>query len=228
MSSFYFLAGMDETADKPYYKLLSLPEPTWEGYTSYGYPGQASTATGQSTPSSAVTVSSSSYTSSRFHTDAYAGLKGTTSAGTVTLTPISSPTSSPVSTGATGTTTNNGNGGTILAAYTSTGSVAGSSGTPATQIAGNLADTGSSSGSSDNFWRHRAQLFEILMVVFASLFGLAVVGGIVMCVLGRRGNNARPSAYRSIHDNESSGTHAPLYGAEGGQSRYADPYHDKE
>ena len=49
-----------------------------------------------------------------------------------------------------------------------------------------------------------------------------------MCVFGNRGQKARPSAYRSIHDTESSGTHAPLYGAEGGQSRYADPYHDKE
>ena len=142
------------------------------------------------------------------------------------MSPISAPTSSPVSTGI---STNNG-GATVTPAPSaaSTGSAAGSSGTPATQIAGNLADTGDSTSSSENFWRHRAQLFEILMVVFASLFGVAVVGGIVMCVFGNRGQKARPSAYRSIHDTESSGTHAPLYGAEGGQSRYADPYHDKE
>ena len=60
VSSFYFRSGVNQTTDQPYYKLLALPEPTWEGYTSYGYPGQTSTA-GQSAPSSAASVSYSDY-----------------------------------------------------------------------------------------------------------------------------------------------------------------------
>ncbi|KAI1795540.1 hypothetical protein LXA43DRAFT_970466 [Ganoderma leucocontextum] len=202
LSSFYFRAGMNQTSDEPYYKLLSLPAPTWEGYTSYDFPGSASTtSTGQSGYSSAASGYSGSVT---------------TDAGTSTVSPISAPTSSPGNTYSTGAST------------VSPSTVSGSSGVPATQIAGNLADTGDSSSTNDDYWKHRAELFEILMIVFASLFGLTAIGSIVMCVRGRGGGKAQPSAYRSIHETESSGTHAPLYGAEGGQSRYADPYHDKE
>ena len=62
--------------------------------------------------------------------------------------------------------------------------------------------------------------------MLASLLGLGIIGGIIACIVGRRKENARPSAYRSIHDAESHEPKAPLYGAEGGSSRYADPYND--
>ena len=60
------------------------------------------------------------------------------------------------------------------------------------------------------------------------MLGVFVIGSIAACVMGRRKKNqARPSAYRSLHEAESHEPKAPLYGAEGGSSRYADPYRDQ-
>ena len=100
-------------------------------------------------------------------------------------------------------------------------------------IAGNLAadDATSGSGSDDaKSWEDKAKLYMIIIIVLAALLGVGILGAIVACVLGRRNkvDGARPSAYRSIHDAESHEPKAPLYGAEGGASRYADPYNDRD
>ena len=39
MSSFYYRAGIYQSSNKPYYKLLSLPAPTWGSYASHAYQG---------------------------------------------------------------------------------------------------------------------------------------------------------------------------------------------
>ena len=69
---------------------------------------------------------------------------------------------------------------------------------------------------------------EWVPVAWALVLGVGIIGAIIACVVGRREEKARPSAYRSLHEAESTGTNAPLYGAEGGKSRYSDPYQDKE
>ena len=101
-------------------------------------------------------------------------------------------------------------------------------GTPAAKVAGDLAETDGSSGNDNNSWKNKAHLYEIIIIVLASVLGVGIIGAIIACVVGRRKEKARPSAYRSLHEAESTGTNAPLYGAEGGKSRYSDPYQDKE
>ena len=66
--------------------------------------------------------------------------------------------------------------------------------------------------------------------MLASLLGVAVIGGLIACIAGcrRKKDATGPSAYRSLHDAEAREPKAPLYGAEGGSSRYSDPYQDKE
>ncbi|KAH9858920.1 hypothetical protein C2E23DRAFT_855640 [Lenzites betulinus] len=68
----------------------------------------------------------------------------------------------------------------------------------------------------------------IVIVVLAAVGALASV--IVCLVRRRRGNGgARPSAYRNLHEADNHApVHVPLYGAEEGTSRYADPYSDKQ
>ncbi|RDX54909.1 hypothetical protein OH76DRAFT_848874 [Lentinus brumalis] len=99
--------------------------------------------------------------------------------------------------------------------------------TPA-KIAGNLAEEGDD--NSDTDWKSKAHLYEIIIIALASVLGLGVIGAIIACVVSRKkkDNGPRPSAYRNIHDAESTEPKIPLYGAEGGQSRYSDPYGDKE
>ncbi|KAI0709601.1 hypothetical protein C8T65DRAFT_609190 [Cerioporus squamosus] len=97
------------------------------------------------------------------------------------------------------------------------------------KIAGNLAEEGDDNSGTD--WKSKAHLYEIIIIALASALGLGIIGAIIACVVGRKkkdSNGPRPSAYRTIHEAESSEPKAPLYGAEGGQSRYSDPYADKE
>ena len=74
----------------------------------------------------------------------------------------------------------------------------------------------------------QAKLYEIIIIVLASVLGVGFIGAIIAIVVNRRKEPARPSAYRSIHEAESSEPKVPLYGSEGGSSRYADPYADKQ
>ena len=89
------------------------------------------------------------------------------------------------------------------------------------------ADGSDNDGDADS-WKNKAHLYEIIIIVLASVLGVGVVGGIIGCIVSSRKAKTNHSAYRTIHDAESKTTSAPLYGAEGGQSRYADPYADKE
>ena len=57
MSSFYLRAGIYQSSNKPYYKLLPLPTPTWEGYTSYGYQGSGGYTSGSNAGYSSKAVS---------------------------------------------------------------------------------------------------------------------------------------------------------------------------
>ena len=73
----------------------------------------------------------------------------------------------------------------------------------------------------------QAKTYEIVTFALAGALGLGIIAAIVAVVMARRNKaSARPSAYRSIHEAESSEPKAALYDAEGGHSRYSDPYHD--
>ncbi|TBU48115.1 hypothetical protein BD309DRAFT_885129 [Dichomitus squalens] len=298
MSSFYLRAGIYQSSNKPYYKLLPLPTPTWEGYTSYGYQGSGGYTSGSNTgytsasgtyatgsgtlyssPSSYNTYNTGSGSYNTYNTGS-----GTLYSSQSTYNTYSTPTSTSsynngysTSTYTTSTPTSytytssyaNGytsasgyNGGndyssapgnyytdsqgytytvastsasgsgyyyyTNSQGYTYTVASDYSYGTPAAKLAGDLAATDGSSDSDASSWKNKAHLYEIIIIVLAAVLGVGIIGALIACAVGRRKEKAGPSAYRSLHEAESSGTNAPLYGAEGGQSRYADPYQDKE
>ncbi|KAI0633580.1 hypothetical protein C8Q77DRAFT_1174556 [Trametes polyzona] len=70
------------------------------------------------------------------------------------------------------------------------------------------------------------------IIVLAVVIALGTLGGVIACLVRRRrggGGGAGPSAYRNLHDADTHGpVNVPLYGAEEGHSKYADPYQDKE
>ncbi|KAL7281511.1 hypothetical protein ACG7TL_004826 [Trametes sanguinea] len=70
------------------------------------------------------------------------------------------------------------------------------------------------------------------IIVVAALAGLGLVIGLITCLVRRRRNRDAPrgsSAYSTVHFKDvHEPVSVPLYGAEEGSSRYADPYKDKE
>ncbi len=66
------------------------------------------------------------------------------------------------------------------------------------------------------------------MIGLAAALGIALIALVALFVRAARARKSasRPSAYRNIHEDEMTEPKVGLYDAEGGQSRYADPYSD--
>ncbi|KAI0756339.1 hypothetical protein C8Q80DRAFT_1128042 [Daedaleopsis nitida] len=233
MSSFYCRAGINHDNNKPYYKLLSINAPT-QGWMSGHASGGISTnnSGGISTPAAAAQPTGASMgaidtSDSRRPTGAPMGAIDTsdsrrptgaidtsasarpTTTAFVTIRPSFSTIQPPLS---------------FLTTLTAFAAPTGD----AVKAAGNLA-TEDDEASGDN-WKSKAQLFEILTIVFAGLFAVLLATTIVMFVRARRNkrNGMRPSAYSTLHATEAFEPKAALYDAEGGHSKYDDPYRDTQ
>ncbi|KAH9929586.1 uncharacterized protein BXZ73DRAFT_90427 [Epithele typhae] len=210
MSAFYYRSGLDQQSNSPYYKFMPI-QPSNDNWKTAG-------AMNGYTSAFASYASSSAYTTS--DSVAYA-----TSGSSAYMTSNSS---------AYATTDSSAYATSDSSAYaTSSTSVYDSSAYPRPPFPSTPAYTSSaysySSASSSDYgddkdtliaqgavandgtsgedsWEKKAKLYEIIIIVLAALLGLGILGGIIAVV-----------------SHESKGA---LYGAEGGSSRYADPYAD--
>ncbi|KAI0720039.1 hypothetical protein C8T65DRAFT_706047 [Cerioporus squamosus] len=224
-SAFYLRAGINHDTNKPYYKMLPMQSPSggWDSgvsavVSSLGYSTPASGAT-STAYSSATGVTSAPYT--------YA-----TGSGSVAYTYASDPSSTASYTyGADPSSTASYTYGADPSSSASYTYGADPSGTAAVKAAGNLAETDDDDLNSQvDFYKNKAKTYEIVVFALAGALGLGIIAAIIAVIVARRSSkaSAQPSAYRTIHEAEFSEPKAALYDAEGGHSRYSDPYHDTQ
>ncbi|RPD82309.1 hypothetical protein L226DRAFT_564896 [Lentinus tigrinus ALCF2SS1-7] len=206
VSAFYLRAGINHDNNKPYYKMLPMQSPSggWDSGVSV-----AASSMGYSTGASGATTTYSSATA----------LTSATGSASTAYTYATDPSSTTAYTY-----------GTDPASSASNTFGADPSGTAAVKAAGNLAETDDDNLNNQlNYYKSKAKTYEIVMVVLASVLGVGIVAAIAAIVSSRRRKgSAPPSAYRNIHEAEFNEPKAALYDAEGGHSRYSDPYHDTQ
>ncbi|RDX51129.1 hypothetical protein OH76DRAFT_353547 [Lentinus brumalis] len=229
ISAFYLRAGINHDNNKPYYKMLPMQAPSggWDSGVSVAVTSY------YSTPASGAT--SSAYSSAAAVTSAITSVASASGASSAPYTYATGSGSAAYTYGADPSSTaayTYGADPSSAAAYTYASDPSSTaSGTAAVKAAGNLAETDDDDLHSQvDYYKNKAKTYEIVMFALAGALGLGIVGAIIAVIMARRAKNAssRPSAYRTIHEAESHEPKAALYDAEGGQSRYSDPYHDTQ
>ncbi|KAI0759843.1 hypothetical protein BD413DRAFT_607417 [Trametes elegans] len=222
LSSFYFRAGISHSSNRPYYKLLPLPEPNGgsfgSGLPSWSGAGDASIAYSESaTAGSAYTYGADKQAGNQQHAPSTSTTFTTVTSTFIGTTTVAWPTSSPGSydsgKGASGGTDHDAN---LIAA-------------------GNIAETDDDGNDLNLPHGSLAQQLKHCLpaiIVVLCIIALGLLIGVVVALVRRRrssGGKVAPSAYSNVHFSEThEPVHVPLYGAEEGQSRYADPYKDEK